>query len=235
MSADVRADLVATCVVPVVSYACTTAPLAKQALTSLRTSVLSTILDTEARFRCAEVAFAVLWPGHRLDPFFAPDYCAILSFTRVFAQSASFRTSVAVVWAALPCLPDRSGPVQSFHLALGRLGWSWPAVDVVVDPSGFRHSIAAVAFRGPARSGFCHALRDSYRRSALSNAAARRADMQGAADGIDGPVCRSSLRRLQPRSRLPSSHSSRCCCYGGSCCPCSWPSGRGTSLSALPP
>ncbi len=203
LSADGRATLAATCALPALCARTSASALPLRNVAALRGSVLTAVLDTSARFRCAEVAFAGLWRGHLLDPGWAPDYAYMRDFVRVWARSSALRTAAAVSWGerAAGGTLRGAGPVATVAAIAARLGWSWPQLDVLQDPSGLLHVLADVAVPGAARASFLHELRESYRRQALSAAAARRADMQGVGAGLEAEVCRASLRRLAPYPR----------------------------------
>eukprot|EP00969_Alexandrium_andersonii_P228478 10089910-Alexandrium_andersonii.AAC.1 len=74
--------------------------------------------------RCVQVAFAVIFPGHRLRPSWAEAIVALSDFRRILLKRPELREVARVSWERKDA-PGDAGPVRTAHLYVARKGWGW--------------------------------------------------------------------------------------------------------------
>jgi len=188
----VRANLLASLVLPSSLYGFSVSGLTCSLVDSLTSAVMRALWGTTRKLRSKEIVLSLLVPGHLVDPRQAAVYQCLRSLRRFVTKRVDLKDVVARLWFAhVHAGAPVPGPVGQVFKAVAHLGWQWVSVDTFRRPG--RNDLPLC--EGP-DTWWDHEIREGLRLARWSEAASKRADMQGL-DSVAGIDRRASLAVLR--------------------------------------
>ncbi|CAE8597634.1 unnamed protein product [Polarella glacialis] len=159
-------------------------------LKKLRSAIVRALWSKRSRFRCLEIVFTFLAPGHQLDPMWALAHHAIMVAQSMLQRRPELRDMFAAVWRARQTERSRlPGPVGKLVAAATLMGLSWGSALELRKGDGDTMDVLLSS-----RGELGHFLREGMRRVCWHRAAERRADMAGLEGVVDVDATVSLLR-----------------------------------------
>lgn len=159
-------------------------------LKKLRSAIVRALWSKRSRFRCLEIVFTFLAPGHQLDPMWALAHHAFMVAQRMLQRRPELRDMFAAVWRARETERSRlPGPVGKLVAAAKLMGLSWGSAFELRKGDGDTMDVLLSS-----RGELGHFLREGMRRVCWHRAAERRADMAGLEGAVDVDATVSLLR-----------------------------------------